>query len=323
MTRATAPRSTGERLIPVGWFLLTVVTAVVASIATGALAGTDLSVLVGTAASRAAMTAAGVTCVGLALVGVLLPWVRESLPLRARADRALLAVAGGWLALLLTGIAFRSADAYGVAVADLAPRQLLRWSTQLAAGRGMLLSVCCVLVVAGCAAVRLRDPGRISDRAPLVAALLGVLTPAVTGHASTSPDHQVAIVAIALHVGAAALWVGGLGAVLVLVTARRQLLDAVLPRYSSLAAVCLVAVALTGIVSAAVRLTSWTDLWTTGYGALVLAKAAALLVVAAFGGVARQRLAAGRSPVLRWAPVEVAAMAVTLGLAAALTQAAG
>ena len=42
----------------------------------------------------------------------------------------------------------------------------------------------------------------------------------------------------------------------------------------------------------------------------------------ALGSVARRRLTAGKAPVLRWAPVEVAVMAVTLGLAAALTQAA-
>ncbi|MGE0296977.1 copper resistance D family protein [Pseudonocardia sp.] len=322
MTRATAPRPTGERWVPAGWFLLTLVTAVVASVAAGALAGTDVWVLLGTASSRAGMTAVGVACVGLSLVGVLLPGGRESAVLRARADRAVLVAAGVWVALVLVGIAFRAADAYGVAVTELAAPQLLRWSTQLAAGRGMLLAACCALVVAGCVAVRLRDPERVSARAPLVAALLGVLMPAVTGHASASPDHQVAVIAIALHAGAAALWVGGLGAVLVLVAARRQLLAAVLPRYSALAGACLVAVAVTGVVSAAVRLTSWTDLWTTGYGALVLAKAAGLLVAAAFGSVARRRLTAGRAPVLRWAPVEVAVMAATLGLAAALTQAA-
>ena len=44
------------------------------------------------------------------------------------------------------------------------------------------------------------------------------------------------------------------------------------------------------------------------------------MLVAGLGGLARQRLRAGRLPVLRWAGVEVALMAVTTGLAAALTQ---
>jgi putative copper resistance protein D len=42
----------------------------------------------------------------------------------------------------------------------------------------------------------------------------------------------------------------------------------------------------------------------------------------ALGAVARRRLAAGRVPVLRWAGAEVAVMAATLGIAAALAQAA-
>lgn len=323
MTRATAPRPTRERLLPVAWYVLAVLTAVLSSIAAGALAGTDLSVLLGTASSRAGMTAVGVTCVGLALVGVLAPGASaETAGLRRLADRAVLVAAGVWVALVLVAVAFRSADAFGVPVTGLTGGQLLRWSTQLSAGRGLLLTACCALVVLVCVAVRLRDPARIPPRVPLVAALLGVLTPSVTGHASSSPDHQVAVVAIALHAGAAALWVGGLAAVVVLLSARRRLLDEVLPRYSALAAGCLVAVAVTGVVSAAVRLPSWADLVGSGYGLLVLGKTAGLLVAGALGWVARRRLAAGRTPVLRWAGVEVAIMAVTLGLAAALTQAA-
>jgi copper resistance protein D len=184
----------------------------------------------------------------------------------------------------------------------------------------LLLTAGCALVVLGCAVVRLRDPGRVAVRVPLVAALLGVLTPAVTGHASTSPDHQVAVLMIALHAGAAALWVGGLGGLLVLVAARRRLLDGALPRYSTVAGMCIFAVAATGVVSAVVRLESWGALVTTGYGALVLVKAVLVVVLGGLGRLARRRLATGRTPVLRWAGIEVALMAVTLGVAAALTQ---
>ena len=60
----------------------------------------------------------------------------------------------------------------------------------------------------------------------------------------------------------------------------------------------------------------------TRYGALVIAKAAALVLLGVLGLLTRRRMAAGRVPVLRWAGVEVTLMAVTLGLAAALSQAA-
>jgi copper resistance protein D len=106
----------------------------------------------------------------------------------------------------------------------------------------------------------------------------------------------------------------------VLVARHRPLLDAVLPRYSRVAGWCILALAVTGVLSAAVRLGSWAALFGTGYGALVLAKSACLVLLAGLGGLARQRLHTGRTPVLRWAGIEVALMAVTLGLAAALTQ---
>ncbi|OLT10494.1 hypothetical protein BJF78_28710 [Pseudonocardia sp. CNS-139] len=194
--------------------------------------------------------------------------------------------------------------------------------TELAAGRGMALTAGCAAVVLGCAVVRLRDPDLVQVRIPLIATLLGLVTPAVTGHAGTAPDHQLAVMTIGLHVGGAALWVGGLAAILVLVARHRPLLDAVLPRFSRIAAFCLFALTVTGVLNAVVRLGSWAALVGTGYGWLVLAKTACLVGLAGLGGLARRRLRTGRNPVLRWAGFEVALMAVTIGLAAALTQAA-
>jgi putative copper resistance protein D len=167
---------------------------------------------------------------------------------------------------------------------------------------------------------RLRDPALVQLRVPLVAALLGVLTPAVTGHAGSAPDHEVAILSIAVHAGGAALWVGGLIGMVALVAPYRELLDRALPPFSTLAGVCLADVAVSGTINALVRIGSWSALVTTGYGWLVLAKVAAIVLIGALGGVTRARLRAGRIPVLRWAAVETTVMAVTIGLAAALTQ---
>jgi copper resistance protein D len=174
--------------------------------------------------------------------------------------------------------------------------------------------------VLGCAVARLRDPDLVPVRIVLVIALLGMLTPAVTGHASSSASHEVAVTTVALHVAAASLWVGGLGALLVLLGRRRELLRAALPRFSTLAGFCLGVVAVSGLLTAQVRLGSWAALFGTGYGALVIAKTAALVLLGGLGLLTRRRMAAGRTPVLRWAGTEVALMAVTLGLAAALSQ---
>jgi putative copper resistance protein D len=200
--------------------------------------------------------------------------------------------------------------------------ELRTFALTLPAGRGLLLSAGCAIAVLVCAALRTRDPDRVPQRVVLVAALLGALTPAVTGHAGTAADHQLAVVTVALHVAAAALWVGGLGALLAVAAPRPRLLDVVLPRFSTLAGGCLACVVVSGVLNAVLRVPSLTALVTTGYGGLVLAKSVCVVALGGLGWLARRRLAARRLPVLRWAGVEVALMAVTIGLAAALTQSA-
>jgi putative copper resistance protein D len=324
VTRPAARPRPVDRFAPVLWAGLAVAAALVASVLAGTAAGPMLPAALGASATRAGMVVAAVACVGLGLLTILLPvglpYAREAAQVEARADRAIVAAAGAWLVLTLLGIGFRTADAFGRPLAALRGDDVLRWSTQLAAGRGMILTAGCAAVVLGCAVARVSRPDAVAARIPLVAALLGALTPAVTGHAGSSPDHQLAAITIALHVGAAALWVGGLGAVLALVARRRILLDATLPRFSRLAGVCVVGVALTGLLNAQLRTPSWGALFGTAYGGLVVAKLVALALIAVLGGLARRRLTTGRRPVLRWAGLEVAMMAATLGLAATLAQ---
>ena len=306
---------------PALWAVVAVVSTVVAAVLAGALAGTTLPALLGTGVTRAGGDVAGIACVGLALVGVLLPvGAPEANRVRRRADRALVAVGSAWLVLALLGIAFRAADGYGRPVTTLTGPDLLVWTTNLAAGRGALLTVACAAAVLGCAIARLRDPDLVAGRIVLVIALLGMLTPGVTGHASSSASHEVAVTTVALHVAAASLWVGGLGAMLVLLGRRRELLARALPRFSTLAGACLAVVTVSGVLTAQVRLGSWAALFFTGYGALVIAKTGALVLLGGLGLLTRRRMAAGRVPVLRWAGIEVMLMAVTLGLAAALSQ---
>jgi putative copper resistance protein D len=311
------------RLTPALWVLVAAATSVVAAVLAGALRSTTLPTLFGTGLTRAGADIAGITCVGLALVGVLIPvGSSEANRVRRRADRAIVVAGGVWLVIALLGIAFRAADGYGRPVSSLTGPDLLVWATNLAAGRGALLTVACAAGVLGCAVARLRDPDLVAIRVVLVIALLGMLTPGVTGHASSSASHEVAVTTVALHVAAASLWVGGLGAILVLLGRRRELLARALPRFSTLAGACLAVVTISGLLTAQVRLGSWAALFGTGYGALVIAKVGALVLLGLLGLVTRRRMAAGRMPVLRWAGVEVTVMAVTLGLAAALSQAA-
>ncbi|WP_345604843.1 CopD family protein [Pseudonocardia adelaidensis] len=287
---------------------------------------------IGVTVSRTAMDVAGVAVVGLALLEVLLPpGDRRAAPVLARTGRAALAAAGAWLVAVLFAIVFGAAAAFARPVTAVAPDELATWATRLGAGQGMLLVACATTVVVGCAVVRVRRPALVPARVVLAAALFAVITPAVTGHAGAAHTYQlVAVVGVGIHVAAAAAWVGGLGTILVLVAPRRGLLVAVLPRFSRLAAVCIAAVATTGVLTAAVRLppalahVRWeaaVQLYlATGTGQLLVAKTAALGVIGWLGWLTRRRLAASRMPLLLWAGHEVTLMAVAVGLAAALTQ---
>jgi putative copper resistance protein D len=321
MTRSTTRPDAVDRLAPVVWTGLAVVAALLAALGVGSLAG---SIEVGALASRSAMETAAVACVGLSLAGILVPaagrYARDGGAVIRRADLAILPVTGLWLVTALVSILFRAADGYGRSVGSLSAGDVVLWATRLAAGRGLVLAVLCATAVFGCVVARLRRPDAVPARVLLVVALLGTLTPAVTGHTGSSPDHQLAVVMVALHVGAAALWVGGLGTMLVLVARHGLLLERALPRFSRIATAALVMVTITGVVNAFLRLPSLGDLLTSGYGQLVVAKTVCLVILAGLGGLARRRLQIGTLPVLRWAGLEVALMAVTIGLAAALSQ---
>jgi putative copper resistance protein D len=300
-----------------------------AAAADGALPGaTAIAVTVG----RTAMDVAGVAAVGLALLEVLLPpGDRRATPVLERARRVTLVTAGAWLVAVLVAIVFGAAAAFARPVTAVEPGELVTWATRLGAGQGMLLVACATALVVGCAAVRVRRPALVPPRAVLAVALFAMITPAVTGHSGAVHAYQVvAVVGVGIHVAAAAAWVGGLGAILVLVASRRGLLVALLPRFSRLAAACIAAVAATGVLSAAVRLppalahVRWeaaAQLYiATGTGQLLVAKTATLAVIGCLGWLTRGRMAASRMPLLLWAGYEVTLMAVALGLAAALTQ---
>jgi putative copper resistance protein D len=155
---------------------------------------------------------------------------------------------------------------------------------------------------------------------PVVVALLAsVLAGALTTTTLSVRVGTTATRALMDVAGVACVGAGLVG-LLVLVAPHRELLDAALPPFSALAAVCLGAVAVSGGINALVRVESWAALVTTGYGLLVVAKVVAIAAIGALGGLTRARLRAGRIPVLRWAGYETAFMLATIGLAAALTQ---
>ena len=104
----------------------------------------------------------------------------------------------------------------------------------------------------------------------LVGALATLIPLGLTGHSSAGGSHDLATNSLLIHLVAASLWAGGLLALLAHVIRGGQHADLAARRFSSIALWCFVAMAVSGIVNALVRVLP-SDLLTTDYGRLVLA----------------------------------------------------
>lgn len=228
-----------------------------------------------------------------------------------------------WVWAGIAALVLTYADVVGID--PLAPdgmQYLTSFVTDVELGQALALStlLATMVTVASLIARRTTSVGLVTIIA------IGALWPlASTGHAAGALNHDIAVNAQMAHLVGMSLWFGGLGAVLLV---QRHLTGADLPltvgRYSSIAGWGFGLVAISGVLAAAVRLTGWADL-RTDYGALLIAKVCALLVLAAAGWRQRRRvlpqLAAdpGRSAAFgRLAATEIAIMAIAVGLGIAL-----
>ncbi|MFC9790524.1 cytochrome c oxidase assembly protein [Rhodococcus sp. NPDC127528] len=157
--------------------------------------------------------------------------------------------------------------------------------------------------------------------------LLGIATLiplALTGHSSAGGSHDVATNSLLWHLIAASLWAGGLIALLAHARRRGAYTDVAARRFSALAAVAFVIMAISGVVNGLVRL-PLADLFTSTYGWLLVAKTVALVVLGVIGFAQRRRalpaLAAdptSRGALIRFAGVEALVFAATIGIAVGL-----
>ncbi|MER7129353.1 cytochrome c oxidase assembly protein [Streptosporangium saharense] len=236
--------------------------------------------------------------------------------------------AASWLALAWAAAAaatmiFSLSEALRVPVADvLGGDELTSFASQISQG------IALTLVVLFSVAIALFARGAITVGAGgglLVLAMATLLPPALTGHSSSAPNHDLATTGVAAHLLALALWVGGLAVLCVHALRRRPSLEIAATRFSSLALWCFVAVGLSGLFSTVARLTSFSELFTSAYGLMLLAKTAAFAVLGVFGWWHRKhtlpRLATGAPGAFaRFASVELLVMFATVGVAVVLAR---
>ncbi len=162
----------------------------------------------------------------------------------------------------------------------------------------------------------------------LVAASLVTLLPlGLTGHSSAGGSHDLATNSLLIHLVAASLWAGGLLALLAHALRNGDHTALAARRFSMVALWCWVAMALSGSVNALVRVLP-SELLTTGYGRLVVAKFVALCTLGVLGwrqrrsAVAALQADAGpsgaRRALVRLALIEAAVFGLTFGIAVGL-----
>ena len=154
------------------------------------------------------------------------------------------------------------------------------------------------------------------------AALLVLPAPSFAGHALDAGVSHIQVAADILHVAGAAVWTGGLVQLALVLRTEPDRRD-LIRRFSTLALASVAVIAVTGGVRALTELRSVGQLWTTGYGRLLIAKTALLAVLVLIGWVNRYRIIpSGRTAALRrTVPVELVLLAGLVVAVAILTDA--
>ncbi|KAA9160851.1 bifunctional copper resistance protein CopD/cytochrome c oxidase assembly protein [Amycolatopsis acidicola] len=275
---------------------------------------------------RVLADAASVVCVGsLLLAAFLVP--PQSSGTVARDGYAALRTAGTaawvWFFAAMLSVFFTAADGAGKPVTEVfVPDTFLDLIDAIEQPKAWLITAAVALLLAlGC---------RLALSWGWTAVLFfvsvfGLVPVAVTGHSASGGSHDMATNSLLYHLVAASIWVGGLFALLAHGWRRGDHLKLAATRFSKVALVCWVVMAVSGVINALVRI-KLGDLFTTDYGLLVVAKVVALLVLGVFGQQQRTRgvrdLVDGKGggQLLRLAAVELLIMFVTIGIATALAR---
>jgi copper transport protein len=157
-------------------------------------------------------------------------------------------------------------------------------------------------------------------RMRVVAAVVAVAvlaTPGLAGHAGTTPPVALNTVADVVHVVAAAVWIGGL----VVLLAWKQLLPAVVARFSQVAVVAVGALVASGLLRSWAEVRSF-DALGERYGLVLVAKVAAFAPMVALGFVNQRvllpRLGSSLRSLRRSIVAETALAVIVLALTALL-----
>jgi len=155
-----------------------------------------------------------------------------------------------------------------------------------------------------------------------VTGLAALIPIALSGHAAGSASHSMAVNSLGLHLVGICIWVGGLVALSFAYKHQPRL--ELITRYSSLALAGFGLVIVSGIASAQIRIGTLGNLFTSGYGQVVLLKTLVLLILGIIGYLHRTKFIRVQQNVSQkfWklVTVEFAIFGVAIGLGSALAR---
>ena len=267
-----------------------------------------------------------VLTVGLLLAAAfLLPHTKGSLGVIAIKCVVTASVTAGlWAVVALTQGILALSFSFGAPIARvLDPTVVSSFFSQTNEGKALLIQFFGALILAlSCWTITRAQAATTA----LIGALLVVIPPALTGHSGASDRHEIAISSLMLHIAGISLWVGGLCALVLIAAWDKRALRHAISRYSTLALWAYVVVIGSGLANAWIRLSALSDIWTTGYGRLLLIKTGCAIALGWLGWYHRKRTV--RSSVLhgktadfiRFATIEVVIMVATIGVGVGLSQ---
>ena len=269
---------------------------------------------------------AAATTVGLLLVAAFLAPETTQTNRRVTATRTASATAAVWALTGIVGVLFTFAGLAGIRLST--PGFFTQFTTfvwELEITRVAVISLLLAAVVAAGAAVART---RVAMAWLSATSVVAVLPLALAGHAAGAANHDTAVNALALHLVGVVVWLGGLVALAVMRPQLGSDLGVTVQRYSTLALWSFVAVALSGVQSAWLRL-GGLDGVASSYGLLVALKVAALVALG-YAGWRQRRTVAHRllqragdtAAFVRLVTVELVVMGVAVGVAVALARSA-
>ena len=165
--------------------------------------------------------------------------------------------------------------------------------------------------------------GRRMNAVNAAIAIAGLYPLAASGHASSDAGHALAVNSLLMHLVGISIWVGGLIALYAVFKGDNERTAVLVSRYSTLAFVAFIMVAVSGVTSGIIRLYEPADLFSS-YGLLLMLKAALLVVLGLFGARHRlglvKKLAERSVSFWRLAIFELGVMGLAVGMGTALAR---